>query len=133
MRGMRVQRHSRTCATTILVLIGMIMLSPPAAAEVLLTGAGATFPSPLYSQWFTQYATVDDGVRFEYQAIGSGGGVKRLVEQTVTFGASDAPMTEEQMKIAKGGEILHFPTTLGAVVLIYNLPQATSALKLTPL
>src|SRR5215470_16455939 len=132
MTGKLFLRQSRTFPSTMLALIVIGALGVPAAAEVLLTGAGATFPSPLYTKWFTQYTTVDNSVHFDYQAIGSGGGMKRLVEQTVVFGASDAPMTDEQMKNAKGGEILHFPTTLGAVVLIYNVPQGVSGLKLTP-
>src|SRR5262245_8587522 len=127
-----VRRRSSNRAGMTLGLIVIISWLLRAAAEVLLTGAGATFPSPLYTKWFTQYQTVDNSVRFDYQAIGSGGGMKRLMEQTVAFGASDAPMTDEQMQAAKGGEILHFPTVIGAVVLIYNLPQGTSGLKLTP-
>src|SRR5262245_22052074 len=127
-----VRRRSSNRAGMTLALMVSIAFALPGAAEVLLTGAGATFPSPLYSKWFTQYQTVDNSVRFDYQAIGSGGGMKRLMEQTVAFGASDAPMTDEQMQAAKGGEILHFPTVIGAVVLIYNLPQGTSGLKLTP-
>src|SRR5262249_51986858 len=128
----RDQHWIRTFLMTALALVIIVAASYPTMAQVLLTGAGATFPSPLYTQWFTRYGTVDGSVHFDYQAIGSGGGMKRLMEQTVVFGATDAPMTDEQMKAAKGGEILHFPTTLGAVVLIYNLPQGVNGLKLTP-
>ncbi len=101
-------------------------------AELLLNGAGATFPYPIYSKWFDVYAEKDSSARFNYQSIGSGGGIRQISELTVDFGASDGPMTDEQMKQAKGGEILHFPTVLGAVVITYNLPEAGKALKLTP-
>jgi phosphate transport system substrate-binding protein len=103
-----------------------------APAAVPIAGAGATFPAVLYQRWLTLYAAVEPSVRIEYQAIGSGVGMKRLMEQSVAFGASDAPMSDEQMRAAKGGAILHVPSVLGAVVLTYNLPQATGALKLTP-
>ena len=95
-----------------------------------LTGAGATFPYPLYSKWFSDYAR-ETGVRINYQSIGSGGGIRQISEQTVDFGASDAPMTEEELGAAKGGRILHFPSILGAVVVTYNLPGLTQPLKLT--
>src|SRR4051794_29492532 len=95
-----------------------------------LTGAGATFPYPLYSKWFDAYAA-KTGVKINYQSIGSGGGIRQLSEQTVDFGASDAPMSDAVMGKAKGGAILHFPMTLGAVVLTYNLPGVTAPLKLT--
>ena len=95
-----------------------------------LTGAGATFPYPLYSKWFDEYAT-KTGVKINYQSIGSGGGIRQLSEQTVDFGASDAPMSDAELGKAKGGAVLHFPTALGAVVVIYNLPGLTAPLKLT--
>ena len=95
-----------------------------------LTGAGATFPYPIYAKWFDAYAA-KTGVKINYQSIGSGGGVRQISEQTVDFGASDAPMTDEEMSKAKGGAILHFPTVLGAVVLTYNLPGITRSLRLT--
>ena len=94
-----------------------------------LTGAGATFPYPIYSKWFSQYAA-KTGVKINYQSIGSGGGIRQLSEQTVDFGATDAPMSDAELAKAKGGAIMHFPTVLGAVVLIYNLPQLTQPLKL---
>ena len=107
----------------------------PAAASTIsggadLTGAGATFPYPIYSKWFDDYAK-KTGVKINYQSIGSGGGVRQITEQTVDFGASDAPMTDEEMAKAKGGPIQHIPTVLGAVVITYNLPQVTQPLKLT--
>ena len=95
-----------------------------------LTGAGATFPYPIYSKWFSDYAA-KTGVKINYQPIGSGGGIRQLSEQTVDFGASDAPMTDEEQSKAKGGAILHFPTVLGAVVITYNLPTVTQSLRLT--
>jgi phosphate transport system substrate-binding protein len=95
-----------------------------------LTGAGATFPYPLYSKWFNAYAA-NTGVKINYQSIGSGGGIRQLSERTVDFGATDAPMSDAELAKAKGGPILHFPTTIGAVVVIYNLPQVTQPLTLT--
>ncbi len=97
--------------------------------SVDLTGAGATFPYPLYSKWFADYAT-RTGVKINYQSIGSGGGIRQLSEQTVDFGASDSPMSDDELAKAKGGPILHFPTVLGAVALIYNLPDLKQPLKL---
>ncbi len=95
-----------------------------------LVGAGATFPYPLYFQWSADYAE-QQGVRINYQSIGSGGGIQQLSAGTVDFGASDAPMTDEEMSRAQGGEILHIPTVLGAVSVSYNLPAVTEALRLT--
>ena len=93
-----------------------------------LTGAGATFPYPIYSKWFGDYAATA-GVKINYQSIGSGGGIRQLTEGTVDFGASDAPMTDAELAKAKG-PILHFPTVLGAVVITYNLGGVTQPLKL---
>lgn len=87
---------------------------------VSLTGAGATFPDPLYQKWAADYFRVHPSVRINYQGIGSGGGIKQIIEKTVDFGASDGPMTDEQMKKAPG-ELLHVPMTMGAVVPLYNL------------
>jgi phosphate transport system substrate-binding protein len=99
--------------------------------SVDLTGAGATFPYPIYSKWFSDYAA-RTGVKINYQSIGSGGGIRQLSEGTVDFGASDSPMSDDEMSKAKGGPILHFPTVLGADVITYNLPGVTAALKFTP-
>jgi phosphate transport system substrate-binding protein len=96
-----------------------------------LTGAGATFPYPIYSKWFSDYATAT-GVKINYQSIGSGGGVRQISEETVDFGASDGPMSDEELAKAKGGPILHIPTVLGADVITYNVPGVTAVLKLTP-
>ena len=101
-----------------------------AAQSVDLTGAGATFPYPIYSKWFSDYAK-GTGVKINYQSIGSGGGIRQLSEQTVDFGASDGPMSDQELANAKGGPVLHFPTVMGAVVITYNVPGLTSPLNLT--
>ena len=100
------------------------------SGSVDLTGAGATFPYPLYSKWFSDYATAT-GVRINYQSIGSGGGIRQLSEGTVDFGATDGPMTDEELGKAKGGAIMHFPTVLGAVAIAYNLPDFQGELRLS--
>jgi phosphate transport system substrate-binding protein len=94
-----------------------------------LTGAGATFPYPIYSKWFSDYAQ-RTGVKINYQSIGSGGGIRQLSEQTVDFGASDSPMSDTELAGAKGGPVLHFPTVMGAVVITYNVPGLTTPLNL---
>jgi phosphate transport system substrate-binding protein len=90
-------------------------------AQLLINGAGATFPYPIYSKWFDEYAKVDPSVRFNYQSIGSGGGQKQITAQTVDFGASDGPMSDENLAKAPG-KLLHIPTVAGADVITYNLP-----------
>lgn len=102
-----------------LCFLASALLMGPALA-VALNGAGATFPYPIYSKWISEYHKVT-GTQVNYQSIGSGGGVRQFIAGTVDFGASDAPMTEEEMKRA-GGEILHIPTVMGAVAVSYNLP-----------
>ena len=106
--------------------------SGPAAAPTspgaILTGAGATFPNPVYTKWFDAYAK-QTGVRINYQSIGSGGGIRQFTEGTVDFGASDGPMTDQQVA-AVNGNVVHIPTVLGAVVLTYNVPElGTTTLK----
>src|SRR5689334_6219290 len=91
------------------------------SAQMTINGAGATFPYPIYSKWFDEYARVDPSVRFNYQSIGSGGGQKQILAQTVDFGASDGPMSDDNLSKAPGN-ILHIPTVAGAVVVTYNLP-----------
>jgi len=108
-----------------------LALCAPARAQLQLNGAGATFPYPIYSKWFNMYQQVDPSVRFNYQSIGSGGGIKQITEQTVDFGASDGPMTDEQLSAAPA-HLMHFPTVMGAVVLTYNAEGVPSGLKLTP-
>ena len=105
--------------------------SARSSSNVDLTGAGATFPYPLYSKWFSDYAR-ETGVKINYQSIGSGGGVRQISENTVDFGASDGPMSDAELANAKGGALLHIPTVLGAVVLTYNLPDVTTPLKFSP-
>jgi phosphate transport system substrate-binding protein len=101
----------------------------PTGGGPTLTGAGATFPNPIYTKWFDAYNKLT-GVRINYQSIGSGGGIRQFIEGTVDFGATDAPMTDEQVAAVKGN-VLHVPTVLGAVVATYNLPSAgKSALRL---
>ena len=96
-----------------------------------LTGAGATFPYPLYSKWASVYMA-EKGQRINYQSLGSGAGVNQISEGTVDFGASDGPMTDAELAKARHGQIVHIPTILGAVVVTYNLPGVTQVLKMTP-
>ena len=103
---------------------GLILIAGSAqivSAQMTINGAGATFPYPIYSKWFDAYAKVDPSVRFNYQSIGSGGGQKQIMAQTVDFGASDGPMSDENLAKAPG-KLLHIPTVAGAVVITYNLP-----------
>jgi phosphate transport system substrate-binding protein len=93
----------------------------PLAAQVSLTGAGATFPNPIYTKWFDAY-NKKTGVQINYQSIGSGGGIRQFTEGTVDFGASDGPMNDDQIAAVQG-KVLHVPTVLGAVVMTYNLPE----------
>ena len=102
-----------------------------AAGQVLLNAAGATFPYPIYSKWFDQYHATHPNVQINYQSIGSGGGIRQLLDKTVDFGASDGPMNDDQLKQASV-PILHFPTVLGAAVPSYNVPGVTGDLNFTP-
>ncbi len=104
-----------------LFLVLAALTASAASAQMLINGAGATFPYPIYSKWFNEYAKVDPSVRFNYQSIGSGGGQKQILSQTVDFGASDGPMSDENLAKAPG-KLLHIPTVAGADVLSYNLP-----------
>ncbi len=101
-----------------------------AAQKMQINGAGATFPYPIYSKWFSEYNKLHPDIEINYQSIGSGGGIRQLTNQTVFFGASDGPMTNDQL-VAAPGKILHFPTVLGGVVPTYNLPGVTAQLKFT--
>jgi len=100
--------------------LGFAAFAIGAQAQMTINGAGATFPYPIYSKWFDEYAKVDPSVRFNYQSIGSGGGQKQILAQTVDFGASDGPMSDDNLAKAPG-KLLHIPTVAGAVVLTYNL------------
>lgn len=97
--------------------------APRSAAAIEIHGAGATLPYPLYSRWSAEYQKVDPRVWINYQSIGSGGGIRQIIERTVDFGASDVPMTDEELAKAPG-KLIHLPVTLGAVVVAYNLPGA---------
>ena len=102
-----------------------------AQGQVLLNAAGATFPYPMYSKWFDLYKKAHPNVQINYQSIGSGGGIRQLIDKTVDFGASDGPMTDEQLKQASV-PILHFPTVMGADVPSYNVPGVSAELNFTP-
>lgn len=104
---------------------------PSQTAPLLLNGAGATLPNPLYSKWSAEYARRVPHVRINYQSIGSGGGIRQIIAGTVDFGATDAPMREDEAKQAPG-RLLHIPTTIGGVVISYSVPEVTSPLKLRP-
>ncbi|MGZ4854955.1 MAG: phosphate ABC transporter substrate-binding protein PstS [Candidatus Angelobacter sp.] len=101
------------------------------SAQTNLNGAGATFPYPIYSKWFSEYNKQHSDIQINYQSIGSGGGIKQLQTGTVDFGASDGPMTDEQLAQTPG-KVFHIPTVLGADVPMYNIPGVTGELKFTP-
>src|SRR5262244_1069365 len=103
------------------VLGAALAAAPALAQKQQINGAGASFPNPIYSKWFSEYNKLHPDVEVNYQSIGSGGGIRQLSAETVFFGATDGPMTDEQQQGAPG-KILHFPTVLGGVVPIYNLP-----------
>jgi len=109
--------------------LALVIAGAAFAGKILINGAGATFPFPIYSKWFTEYNRLHPDVQINYQSIGSGGGIKQATEKTVDFGATDAPMTEAELQKAPG--ILHLPTVMGAVVVVYNLP-GVSGLRLSP-
>jgi len=108
-----------------------VVLAAPAFGQTTVNGAGATFPNPMYQKWFSEYHKAHPDIQFNYQSIGSGGGIRQVLAQTVDFGASDGPMTDEQLSQAKT-KILHIPTVMGAVVPAYNVPGVTGELKFTP-
>lgn len=109
----------------------LLLLAPAAMAQTNLNGAGATFPYPIYSKWFSEYNKVRPDVRINYQSIGSGGGIRQVINGTVDFGATDGPMTDAQLQQAKR-KVLHIPTVLGAVVPAYNIPGVKQEIKFTP-
>src|SRR5205807_688246 len=118
-----------------IVLVGLGIASVLAAGSLSITGAGATFPYPMYSKWFDVYHKENPTVEINYQSIGSGGGIKQITEGTVDFGATDGPMNDDQLKTFQdkhGCAVLHFPTVLGAVVPTYNLPGVTASSNFTP-
>lgn len=107
-----------------------VVLALPAYGQVLINGAGATFPAPIYQKWFNEYRNVDSSANINYQAVGSGAGINQVTGGIVDFGATDGPMTDEQIGKAKV-QVLHFPTVMGAVVLTYNIPGVTTSLNLS--
>jgi phosphate transport system substrate-binding protein len=115
---------------TCIALAGTIAVAGLAAQTTRINGGGATFPNPIYSKWFSEYNKAHPNVEINYQSQGSGFGIQQLTQQTVFFGASDGPMTDEQLKAAPG-PIMHFPTVLGAVVPVYNIAGVTAELKFT--
>ncbi len=117
------------------MLVGALCLAVALAAAaqsgaILLNGAGATFPNPIYSKWFDVYKQKHPNIQINYQSLGSGAGIRQVIAGTVDFGASDGPMKDEQVSQVKGG-VLHFPTVLGSVVPIYNVPGVTGELNFT--
>src|ERR1039458_1095205 len=112
------------------------MLAPAMMmAQTNVTGAGATFPNVMYTKWFDEYHKLHPDIQINYQSLGSGAGIRQVTEGTVDFGATDGPMTDQQLqdfKTKRGTEVLHFPTVMGADVPIYNVPGVPSGLKFTP-
>jgi phosphate transport system substrate-binding protein len=115
----------------IALLLAGLVLALPVMGQTTLNGAGATFPYPMYSKWFSEYNKLHPDVQINYQSIGSGGGIRQVLNGTVDFGASDGPMSDEQLKQAKT-PILHIPTVMGAVVPAYNVPGVSGEIKFTP-
>lgn len=113
------------------VLVCIAVLANCAAAQTTLNGAGATFPYPIYSKWFSEYHKEHSDVQINYQSIGSGGGIRQVQAGTVDFGASDGPMSDQQIAESKV-KVLHVPTVLGSVVPAYNVPGVTGEIKFTP-
>ncbi|PYX87147.1 MAG: phosphate ABC transporter substrate-binding protein PstS [Acidobacteria bacterium] len=113
------------------VFCSTLLVCCAAAAQTTLNGAGATFPYPIYSKWFSEYHNQHPDIQINYQSIGSGGGIRQVLAGTVDFGASDGPMTDDQLSQAKT-KIYHIPTVLGSVVPVYNLPGVSTELKFTP-
>ncbi len=116
-------------------LAALVVASIASAGALLVNGAGATFPNPIYSKWFNEYHKQNGNIEINYQSVGSGAGIKQVTDGTVDFGASDGPMNDEQLKafqVKHGFGILHFPTVLGADVPTYNIPGVTATLNFTP-
>jgi phosphate transport system substrate-binding protein len=112
-------------------ILALLLLMGVAFGDTALNGAGATFPYPIYSKWFSEYHKQHPDVQINYQSIGSGGGIRQVIAGTVDFGATDGPMSDDQLAQAKS-KILHIPTVLGAVVPAYNVPGVTQEIKFTP-
>jgi phosphate transport system substrate-binding protein len=119
----------------IVLLLACVLLPLAVFGQTTLNGAGATFPNPIYSKWFSEFHKVHSDVQINYQPIGSGGGIRQVTEATVEFGASDMPMTDDQLKEAQTKlktKVLNIPTVLGAVVPVYNIPGVSGEIKFTP-
>jgi phosphate transport system substrate-binding protein len=119
----------------LVLLLVCATLALPAVGQTTLNGAGATFPNPIYQKWFSEYHKLHSDVQVNYQSIGSGGGIRQITEATVDFGASDMPMTDDQLKAAQtklNTKVLNIPTVLGADVPAYNIPGVSAELKFTP-
>lgn len=112
----------------VVAVTASILVVGAAAQTVQINGAGATFPYPIYSKWFSEYNKLHSTIQINYQSVGSGAGIQQLSKQTVFFGATDGPMTAEQLQTAPGA-VMHFPTVLGAVVPVYNIPNVKAELK----
>src|ERR1700758_1506523 len=113
------------------LLLVCVFLALPVVGQTTLNGAGATFPYPIYSKWFSEYHKLHSNVEINYQSIGSGGGIRQLTAGTVDFGASDGPMSDQQLQEAKF-KIFHIPTVLGAVVPAFNVPGVKGDLRFSP-
>ena len=122
--------QAKFISAALLAIVAAIPVAISAAAQDL-TGAGATFPNPIYSRWFSEYAQQHPGVHINYQSVGSGAGIRQVSGKIVDFGASDGPMTDEQLRESKQ-PLLHIPTVLGAVVPVYNVPGVSGDLKFAP-
>jgi phosphate transport system substrate-binding protein len=121
----------KTLRFAMLALASVALAAAPAFAQkVQINGAGATFPYPIYSKWFSEYNKLHPEIEINYQSIGSGGGIRQVINQTVFFGATDGPMTDEQLQSAPG-KVLHFPSVLGGDVPVYNIPGVDAELKFT--
>src|ERR1700674_3832213 len=119
------------CKLTIAAgMASILAVGVTAQQKIQINGAGATFPNPISPKWVDEYNKPHPNVEINYQSVGSGAGIRQLTNQTVFFGASDGPMTSEQM-LAAPGKILHFPTVLGGVVPVYNIPNLRADLKFT--
>jgi phosphate transport system substrate-binding protein len=131
---LRKQKMKRTLVVCLALALASCGGKPGAetgSSGMLINGAGATFPYPIYSKWFDEFHKIHPDIRINYQSIGSGGGIRQLQAGTVDFGASDSPMNDEQISKSPAPP-LHFPTVLGAVVPVYNVTEVTQELKFTP-
>src|SRR5215469_7351875 len=128
---MRRRQEENYVIRSLRVILCILALTACALAQTTLNGAGATFPYPIYSKWFSEYHNAHSDVQVNYQSIGSGGGIRQVQAGTVDFGATDGPMTDQQISESKI-KVLHVPTVLGAVVPAYNIPGVSGEVKFTP-